>query len=303
MSEKSPAHVRARPAASELSPHVVVVEDLSPPQVVVEAPKKADEEPQSEKDHTTAAGRWSWTTIAFVLAFLSLVLTLVAMIIGLVLAMITHSSAMLGFALENAVDFLSSILVCWRFYSGASEEALELREKRASVGIGISFVVLACVVASTAAEHLTEQSDPEYVELLIALAAPSAALFGPLGLLKLWVGFKTNSASMKKDGLCSIFGTILSLGVIVGVVLYGADEKLWYADAVVALCVAVLLLIIGVDTLVRNAYKQNRYWTVAFWTGETSKPPPEVTAVGVTPSQDEKVTTPNEVQLEGEYLG
>ena len=103
------------------------------------------------------------------------------------------------------------------------------------------------------------------MHLLVALAAPSAAIFVPLGLLKVWVGYKTNSASMKKDGVCSLFGATLSLGVIAGAQCT-TDEKLWFVDAVVALVVALLLLIVGADTLVRNAYKGNKYWTRRFWT-------------------------------------
>ena len=216
----------------------------------------------------------SWSSIAFLLAFVSLVFTFIAFVIGLILAFVTSSSATLGFALENAVDFFSSILVCWRFYDGSRgtpstrtvEEKLELREKRASIGIGVTFVLLAFVVGATASSHLAAHEPPANVHLLVALAAPSATIFVPLGLLKVWVGYKTNSASMKKDGVCSLFGATLSLGVIAGVAVYGADEKLWFVDAVVALVVALLLLLVGADTLVRNAYKGNKYWTRRFWT-------------------------------------
>ena len=83
---------------------------------------------------------------AFVLSWVSLLLTVAAFVVGCAVAAVTSSSATLGFALENAVDFLSSALVCWRFYGGGKsvpEAKLEEREKRASVGIALSFVVLA----------------------------------------------------------------------------------------------------------------------------------------------------------------
>ena len=50
------------------------------------------------------AGR-SWVSIAFTLSWISLILTVIAFICGLVVASVSGSSATLGFALENAVDF------------------------------------------------------------------------------------------------------------------------------------------------------------------------------------------------------
>lgn len=57
------------------------------------------------------------------------------------------------------VDSFSSALVLWRFWGGGTvlpESVLELREKRASVGIAIAFVALGVVVGTVAIQHLSE---------------------------------------------------------------------------------------------------------------------------------------------------
>ena len=210
----------------------------------------------------------NFTRAAFVLSYVSLIVTILAFIAGLVLAAVTSSSATLGFALENAVDFLSSVLVCWRFWGGGAtvpEATLELREKRASVGIAMSFVILALTVGGVACGHLTTHDPPSNLPLLLGVSIPSMIIFFILGSLKLWVGYATRSASMKKDAACSLCGAVLSLGVCIGAAAVGADPKLWFIDAVVALFVSLGLLVYGVYVCAKNASQGNAWWTLQFW--------------------------------------
>jgi divalent metal cation (Fe/Co/Zn/Cd) transporter len=219
----------------------------------------------------------SWTWWAYALSWISLVVTILAFIAGLVVAAVTASSATLGFALENAVDFFSSALVCWRFWGGGAsvpEATLELREKRASVGIAISFIVLAIVVGSVASAHLSHAERPSDVGVLVGLAAPSALAFGALGFAKWRVGVATQSPSLKKDAACSLCGAVLSLGVCVGAAAVGADEALWWVDALVALLVSVGLLLYGAFTLYKNGVQGNRWWRASFWSARHGTPQP-----------------------------
>ena len=92
---------------------------------------------------------------AFQISIVSAVVTVIAFITGLSISISTHSSATLGYSLENLIDLISSLVVLWRFYGGdsVSSEELEKREKRASIGIAILMVILAICVA-VAVEHL-----------------------------------------------------------------------------------------------------------------------------------------------------
>ena len=75
---------------------------------------------------------------AYVLSWVSLVCTVAAFFAGLVISISARSAATLGYALENWVDSLSSILVLWRFWGGGKtvpEEQLAQREKRASIAV------------------------------------------------------------------------------------------------------------------------------------------------------------------------
>ena len=63
--------------------------------------------------------------------------------------------------------------------------------------------MLALVVGSVAIEHLTEESELSSIGALLALASPSVVIFFFLGVLKLHIGYATDSASMKKDAASS----------------------------------------------------------------------------------------------------
>ena len=85
---------------------------------------------------------------AYNVSVASLVLTVCAFCAGLAISVHSSSSAALGYALENGVDAIGSVLVLWRFWGAGtvSEAQLELREKRADVGIAVMFVLLGWLV-------------------------------------------------------------------------------------------------------------------------------------------------------------
>lgn len=78
---------------------------------------------------------------------------------------------------------------------------------------------------------------------------------------------RIGSSSLKKDGYCSLAGSLLSVGIVVGASLFEyQDDGLWWLDAALAVGICMALLLYGGFTLVNNALKGNRWWTVAFWT-------------------------------------
>ena len=168
------------------------------------------------------------------------------------------------------MDTISSILVLWRFWGGGktvSEEELATREKRASIAIALTFILLAATVMSVASVHLSEQEAPKDVEILLILAVPSVLIFGTLGGLKLWVGatFNLDSPSLRKDGYCSVCGAIMSVGVMLGASLDLGGEAVWWLDSTIAIVIAAGLLAVGARSVAHNIQQGNRFWTVEFW--------------------------------------
>lgn len=129
---------------------------------------------------------------ARILSYVSMGISILACLIGFIMSYITMSSAMLAFALENLVDVLSSFVVIWRFSesSAAQNVKIEERELRASVGIGLSFLLTGAVVLVDSTMHLTEREAIKDASVLLWLSIPSCILLGAVGLVKVYVAKK-----------------------------------------------------------------------------------------------------------------
>ena len=206
---------------------------------------------------------------AYELSAVSLVAAAVAVIMGAVSTGQTDSATALGYTLENCVDFLGSILVLWRFSGGGdgvAKDVLDRREKRADAGISLMFVVLAIVVCVDAGRELAlHEQDRDVVELIV-LYTPSALLFVCLGAAKLHVGTAIKSPALRKDGMCSLAGALMSLGVLASAVIEETTD-IWWVDCMVAILVAVALGVKGAATLWRMREAGTAWWTSAFWCG------------------------------------
>jgi len=162
----------------------------------------------------------TWVKCALVASWISIVLTLLAGVGGIVAAIIIKSSAMLGFALESFVDVFSSVLVLWRFWHGGSKDPavaakLASREKRASVGIAITFILISIVVGIQAIVHLAKKTEPEEATTLIIIASCCLVAFLVLAVVKFRISFALHSSAMRKDAVTSAAVAILSGGIIV----------------------------------------------------------------------------------------
>lgn len=142
---------------------------------------------------------------------------------------------------------------------------------------------------------------------------PSFVFFAVLGGAKLRVGEAIKSPALRKDGLCSLAGSVMSLAILASAARAGIElrrnfddvfrnapaprprretfprrsalvEKLtpvWWVDCAVALAVALGLGAVGARTLARAARAGVEWWTCSFWTGA------RIAASDGTPAQEE----------------
>mmetsp|Transcript_23154 Transcript_23154/g.78141 ORF Transcript_23154/g.78141 Transcript_23154/m.78141 type:complete len:124 (-) Transcript_23154:290-661(-) len=118
-----------------------------------------------------------------------------------------------------------------------------------------------------AIEHLQHKHEEEGEpgEALLYLSIPGFVVFALLGLIKLRLGYKTRSASMKKDAICSLIGAALSLCVAIGNLLVRVSSSWWWFDAACALVASLGLLLFGSHDLWNNAAKGHSWWRARFW--------------------------------------
>lgn len=161
---------------------------------------------------------WSKPTTkdAFRLSIASLVITLIAALWGISYFARLGSSLCLVYGLENCVDFLSSVVVLWRFFAPTTvdetlERKLRQREQRASVAISGILVLLGLFVLGAAiADYAQGAEDVAELNLrwVRALSFLSLFVFGILSALKFRYSNRLDSPSLYKDGICSLIGTV-----------------------------------------------------------------------------------------------
>lgn len=194
----------------------------------------------------------------FILCWVSLICTMIAAIGGIAAYYKLDSSLILVYGLENLVDFISSAIVLWRFYlpssSDPAEEArLLAREKRASVGITFVLVVLGFGTIITASEDFAMgMEELKNLTTLYYVSMFSMLIFGLLAMFKFQYAKAMNSPSLRKDGLCSAFGTVLAASLFLTAVLSkSSNGGLWWLDPLIAMTCGIATFIYGL----RGIYK------------------------------------------------
>mmetsp|Transcript_16311 Transcript_16311/g.27640 ORF Transcript_16311/g.27640 Transcript_16311/m.27640 type:complete len:262 (+) Transcript_16311:77-862(+) len=194
------------------------------------------------------------TKHAYVLAWVSVIITIIAAAAGIAVYEVTGSALILCYGLENMVDFLSSVVVLWRFFcpdlSPEVEAKLMAREKRASISISVILGLLGVGIITTAVDDFTKgMEDFSQLSALLGISLSSILVFGLLSLVKFHYSILLKSASLHKDGICSLIGTILSIALFINTLIIRRVPEAWWIDPAVALGCGVASLAIGVHAL------------------------------------------------------
>jgi len=227
---------------------------------------------------------------AFILSWISLVCTLVAAIGGIVGFTKTESTLILAFGLENIVDFTSSVIVIWRFYcpsepDDALLEKLKKREERASVAISLVIALLGVFVFAIGIFDLLETDEDTDLVLLLRVSFASIIVFGILTVIKFKYAKDLDSASLHKDGVCSLIGTSLSLSLFITTAIIERAPYAWYIDPVVSLVVGVSAVVYGTKSVGKRVKAGVPIYHIEWWwqpkdEGSSSQELPETTAKG-----------------------
>lgn len=176
------------------------------------------------------------------------------------------------FGLENCVDFISSVVVFWRFFAPATitaelEAKLQSREKRASVAISMILVALGLGIWITAiADIMRGQEDPGQQNAALAISFISFVVFIFLAIFKFHYAKALQSPSLYKDGICSMIGTVLSASLFIDTLIITAAPSAWLLDPIVAIGCGLASFVYGMWTLYKAWRKEGvpifslRWW-------------------------------------------
>lgn len=192
---------------------------------------------------------------AFNLAWISVIVEAGAAFAGLLYFSLTGSALCLVFGLENCVDFLSSVVVLWRFYCPGQvtkerEAILHKREARASMAISFILMLLGIAVVASAGDDLAKGAESEQnLKIVMVLALFSIIVFGALTTIKFRYSVKLDSASLYKDGVCSLIGMALAMGLFVTSFVIEKNPSIWWLDPVFAMACGFVAFFIGMHSV------------------------------------------------------
>jgi divalent metal cation (Fe/Co/Zn/Cd) transporter len=142
---------------------------------------------------------------------------------------------------DAVIDSVASVALIWRFLAESSRPERAARvERLAERVVGIALIVLALYLVAASARSLAAQSHPEASFASVALFLASAIALPPLALAKYRVAARLRSGALRAD---SVLTAVAGLLAIIGLTSLAVSEAFgfWWADAVAALIVAVIV--------------------------------------------------------------
>ncbi|XP_032241347.2 transmembrane protein 163 isoform X2 [Nematostella vectensis] len=191
-----------------------------------------------------------WRLAAMGLSIASIIINLALGVAYFFLSEVTWSSAAFGFAFQVLLDCLSSIVVLWRFYGIEGRKYSYQRERRACLGIGISFVVSSIVISAKAIHTLVINEEPKRSMNLLFVSGTSVFLLFSMAYIKYLVAYKTDSRALRIDAFNTSAGGVMAFAVTLTSILYEHSNKIWFLDATVALGISLVFFLYGVRTII-----------------------------------------------------
>lgn len=181
---------------------------------------------------------------AVYLSWFTIIYNLVEGVVSIFYGVSDESFALAGFGGDSLIEVGSAFLVLWRFRgeSAGGEKSISLeREKRATLGIGILFILLALTTGTASSVQLIQQDHPETTLPGLIISALSLSFMFYLWSAKRDVGRKLDSSTVLADAACSLACIKLSAVLFVGSLFFIVLPSLWWVDSAAALIIALLI--------------------------------------------------------------
>jgi len=178
-----------------------------------------------------------WRRRALWLAGLTIAYNLLEGLVSMHFGWADDSVALFGFGVDSFIEVASAGLVLWKLLDHGNLD----RERRATSTIGWLFLWLGAGVAGGALLQLAARRHPPTTVPGLVISALSLAFMVFLWRAKLRTAQALDSATVAADAACSRACIQLSAVLFAGSLAFLAIPFLWWADAVAALALALLI--------------------------------------------------------------
>ncbi|HEU0190282.1 MAG TPA: cation transporter [Mycobacterium sp.] len=170
------------------------------------------------------------------LAWISLALVAVEGVVGLWQGLAAGSIALTGWALGSIPEGLAGAVVIWRFTG--SRTLSDTAERRAQIGVAVSFWLAAPYIAVESVHHLLDGQQAEGSVIGIVVTAMAAVVMPVLGRAQRHLGRRLASAATVGEGVQNYLCAIQAVAVLVGLAVVGSWPGGRWVDPVIGLGVA-----------------------------------------------------------------
>ncbi len=190
----------------------------------------------------TAPTTGLWVRRAYALAWFTVAFNSLEALAAILFGLEDGSLTLVGFGVDSLIEVASAGLVLWRLHSDLGQGQLSRqREQRATLGIGVLFLLLAGGAAIGAALRLWSHARPATGTAGLVVAAVSLSFMFALWWGKRKAAQALDSSTLEKDAACSMACIHLSVVLLIGSGLMVIAPSLWWVDAVAALCLSLLI--------------------------------------------------------------
>lgn len=194
---------------------------------------------------TKRTDEWHYlSNIAKRLSWFSLIYLTIEGSVGVIAGLIAHSTALLGFGIDSAIEGIASIIIIWRFTGSRTLSVTS--EHKAQKAVAVSFFLLAPYIAYEATRSLVNGEHPLTSVVGIALTVSSVLIMPVLGIWKQRIGRRLSSEATEGEGKQNLICAYLAIAVLVGL-LGNTLLHWWWLDPVIALGIAVLAVREGIE--------------------------------------------------------
>ena len=183
------------------------------------------------------------------LSALSIVWSGVVGSIAVSVALASASLSLLGFGADAVIDAVASVVLVWRFMVEARQPHRADRvEQAAERAVGLALIALAVYLVLGALRVLAVGGQPETSTLGMALLVASVLVLPPLAVAKNRVATRLASGALRADSILTAVAAVLAA---ISLASLAASDALglWWADAVAALVVSVIVVREGWSSL------------------------------------------------------
>lgn len=190
----------------------------------------------------------NWRTRARLLAWFTVSYNLFEGLVSIGFGVHDDSVALWGFGLDSLVEVASALVVLWRLRGDLHTRATQ-RERTATLAIGGLFLLLALSISAGSALQLRAGRHPDTTVPGMVIAAASLSFMVWLWRAKRATARALDSRALEGDAACSLACIQLSAVLLAGSAVYALVPRLWWADAIAGLGLAILIAREGISML------------------------------------------------------